>query len=75
MLGQPCISQKVRPAAQRTQSAGGLLPIGWVSSEGEAMFVTESMEMGIGAHTETLSFIVAPGMEQPLVLGLAWLLK
>lgn len=27
--------------------------------------------MTMGAHSETISFIAAPGMERPLVLGLA----
>lgn len=39
------------------------------------MFVTKPIEMRMGAHTKILSFIVAPGMERPLVLGLVWLLK
>lgn len=38
-------------------------------------FVIKPIEMRIGAHTEILSFIVAPGMEKHLVLGLAWLRK
>lgn len=40
-----------------------------------ATFVTEPIEMRLGAHTETLSFIVVSGMERPLVLGLVWLPK
>lgn len=37
------------------------------------MFVTKPIEMWMGGHLETLSFIVAPGMQRPLVLELAWL--
>lgn len=40
-----------------------------------AMFVTELVEMQMGSHTETLSFIVASEMECPWVLELAWLKK
>lgn len=29
----------------------------------------------MGSHTETLTFIMAPGMEWPLILGLTWLKK
>lgn len=39
------------------------------------MFITKPVEMRMGAQTETLSFIVAPGMKRPVILGLAWLLK
>lgn len=40
-----------------------------------ATFVTEPVVMRMGAHIETLSFIVTLGMEGPLILGMAWLLK
>lgn len=35
---------------------------GSVAGEGPAHFVTKLVEMGIGSHTETLSFIMVPGM-------------
>lgn len=41
-----------------------------------ATFITKPIEMRMGTHTETLRFIVVPGMEErPLILTLAWLLK
>lgn len=48
---------------------------GSVAAATPTTFVTEPVEMRLGAHTETLSFIVVSGMERPLVLGLVWLLK
>lgn len=48
---------------------------GTVAGGAPATFVTEPVVMRMGAHTETLSFIVTPGMEGPLILGMAWLLK
>lgn len=38
-------------------------------------FATEPLELTLGSHSETLSFIVAPGMEWPLILVLTWLKK
>lgn len=38
-------------------------------------FITKPVEMRMGAQVESLNFIVDPGMERPLVLGLSWLLK
>lgn len=34
-------------------------------------FIMEPVEMQMGKHWDTLSFIIAPGMERPLLLGLA----
>ncbi|XP_058041925.1 uncharacterized protein LOC131199783 [Ahaetulla prasina] len=48
---------------------------GSVAGGGPAHFVTEPIEMIIGDHREILNFIVAPGMDQPLLLGLSWLRK
>lgn len=36
------------------------------SSKGAAIFVTKPIEMRMGAHRETLSFIVVPGMRDHL---------
>lgn len=38
-------------------------------------FILEPVEMRMGGNPETLSFTVAPGMERPLLLALAWLQK
>lgn len=35
----------------------------------------ELVEMKIGAHKETISFIIAPDMDRPIVLVLAWSLN
>lgn len=35
-------------------------------------FITEPVEMRIGVHIETSSFIVARGMNRPFVLGLMY---
>lgn len=40
-----------------------------------ATFVADPIAMQMGAHIETLGFIVAPGMEKPLVIGLVLLWK
>lgn len=38
-----------------------------------ATFATESLEIAMGAHNKRLIFIMAPGMEWPMVLRLTWL--
>lgn len=50
---------------------------GTMAGEGGGLqhFVMELVELQIGNHWETLSFIVAPGMERPLLLGLVWFQK
>lgn len=40
-----------------------------------AHFITDPVEMWMGNHRETLSFIMSLGLERPLLLGLAWLQK
>lgn len=40
-----------------------------------ATFTTEPMDLTMGHHSKTLTFIVVPGMEWSLVLGLTWLKK
>lgn len=73
-LVSPALVEKLRIRPRRLKC-----PIAFCQLNGSvvggipAMFVTEPLEMQMGAHSETLSFIVAPGMERPLVLGLAWL--
>lgn len=36
---------------------------------------SKPVEMRMGPHKETINFIIAPGMDHPMVLGLAWLEK
>lgn len=48
---------------------------GSITEGAQMTFVTEPVEMKMGSHKETLSFIVVPGMDRPIVVGLAWLLK
>lgn len=48
---------------------------GTVAGGGVIHFIIETMEMQMGNHEETLRFIMAPRMERPLLLGLAWLQK
>lgn len=40
-----------------------------------AHFITVPVEMRMGKHKETLSFLVVLGMKRPLLLGLSWLKK
>lgn len=48
---------------------------GTMSGGDPAKFITERLELQTGDHVETLKFVVAPGMERPLILGLPWLQK
>lgn len=38
-----------------------------------ATFATEPLELAMESHSQTITLIVAPDMEWPLVLGLTWL--
>ncbi|KAG8124643.1 hypothetical protein E2320_019976 [Naja naja] len=76
MPGQPCLVEKLRIRLKQLK-----VPVVFCQLDGSvaggipAIFITEAVELQIGAHTKTLSFKVAPGLERLLVLGLVWVLK
>lgn len=77
MLGQPSPSQEVVGPAKEVKKT----PISFCQLDGSiaggvpATLATEPLGMSKGSHSETPTFIVAPGMEWSLVPGLAWLKK
>lgn len=48
---------------------------GYVAGAILANFATKSLNLLMGSHSKTLVFIMTPGIEWPLVLGLTWLKK
>lgn len=78
MLGKSSTGQETGNLTEMGKSLGGILLVGCLyHGEGgiPATFATESIRMQMGAHSEVMSFIIAPGMERLLVLGLVWLKK
>lgn len=64
---------KVGGPPEEIKEPNRFLPARWVSCM--ALFTIEHLELTMKDHSKTLTFVVAPGMEWPLVLGLTWLKK